>query len=146
MKRLSALVATAALVLCFSAGQAVAMEGGSGAGQDAGQSAQSGQSASGGSGAYQLGPSNNAGSVRVLSPGDNGSVSQSNNTTAGAIAANLNKTDQSVDQSQTRRLRVGLHPDRRSGGEERAARRRGRDGKADRGEERCVLDPRSQPR
>ena len=101
MKRLSALIATAALVLCFSAGQAVAMEGGSGAGQDAGQSAGSGQSASGGSGAYQLGPSNNAGSIRVLSPGDNGSVSQSNNTTAGAIAANLNKTDQSVDQSQT---------------------------------------------
>ena len=101
MKRLSALVATVVLALCFGAGQAVAMEGGSGAGQDAGQSAGSGQSASGGSGAYQLGPSNSAGSIRVLSPGDNGSVSQSNNTTAGAVAANLNKTDQSVDQSQT---------------------------------------------
>ena len=101
MKRLSALVATVVLALCFGAGQAAAMEGGSGAGQDAGQSAGSGQSASGGSGAYQVGPSNNAGSIRVLSPGDNGSVSQSNNTTAGAVAANLNKTDQSVDQSQT---------------------------------------------
>jgi hypothetical protein len=101
MKRLSALVATVVLALCFGASQAVAMEGGSGAGQDAGQSAGSGQSASGGSGAYQLGPSNSAGSIRVLSPGDNGSVSQSNNTTAGAVAANLNKTDQSVDQSQT---------------------------------------------
>jgi hypothetical protein len=101
MKRLSALVATVVLALCFGAGQAVAMEGGSGAGQDAGQSAGSGQSASGGSGAYQLGPSNSAGSIRVLSPGDNGSVSQSNNTTAGAVAANLNKTDQSVDQSQS---------------------------------------------
>ncbi|HTK22800.1 MAG TPA: hypothetical protein VL264_01065 [Gaiella sp.] len=101
MKRLSALVATVVLALCFGASQAAAMEGGSGAGQDAGQSAGSGQSASGGSGAYQLGPSNSAGSIRVLSPGDNGSVSQSNNTTAGAVAANLNKTDQSVDQSQT---------------------------------------------
>ena len=101
MKRLSALIATAALVLCFSAGQAVAMEGGSGAGQEAGQSAGSGQSASGGSGAYQVGPSNSAGSIRVLSPGDSGNVTQSNNTTAAAVAANGNKTDQSVDQSQT---------------------------------------------
>jgi hypothetical protein len=101
MKRLSALLATVVLVLCFGAGQAVAMEGGSGAGQDAGQSAGSGQSASGGSGAYQLGPSNSAGSIRVLSPGDSGSVSQSNNSTAGAVAANLNTTDQTVDQSQT---------------------------------------------
>jgi hypothetical protein len=101
MKRLSALVATAMLALCFSASQAVAMEGDPGAAQAAGQSAGSGQSASGGSGAYQLGPSNNAGSIRVLSPGDNGSVTQSNSTTAAAVAANANKTDQTVDQSQT---------------------------------------------
>jgi hypothetical protein len=101
MKRLSALVATAMLALCFGASQAVAMEGGPGAAQAAGQSAGSGQSASGGSGAYQLGPSNNAGSIRVLSPGDNGNVTQSNSTTAAAVAANANKTDQSVDQSQT---------------------------------------------
>jgi hypothetical protein len=101
MKRLSALVATAMLALCFGASQAVAMEGGPGAAQAAGQSAGSGQSASGGSGAYQLGPSNNAGSIRVLSPGDNGSVTQSNSTTAAAVAANANKTDQTVDQSQT---------------------------------------------
>ena len=72
-----------------------------GAAQAAGQSAGSGQSASGGSGAYQLGPSNNAGSIRVLSPGDNGNVTQSNSTTAAAVAANANKTDQTVDQSQT---------------------------------------------
>ena len=101
MKRLSALVATAMLALCFGASQAVAMEGGPGAAQAAGQSAGSGQSASGGSGAYQLGPSNNAGSIRVLSPGDNGNVTQSNSTTAAAVAANANKTDQTVDQSQT---------------------------------------------
>ena len=101
MKRLSALVATAVAALCFGAGQAVAAEGDSGAGQGAGQSAASGQSASGGSGAYQMGPSNSAGSIRVLSPGDNGSVTQSNSSTAAAIAANGNKTDQTVDQSQT---------------------------------------------
>ena len=101
MKRLSALVATVVLALCFGAGQAVAMEGDSSAGQTAGQSAGSGQSASGGSGAYQMGPSNSAGSIRVLSPGDSGNVTQSNNTTAGAIAANGNKTEQAVDQSQT---------------------------------------------
>ena len=101
MKRLSALVATAMLALCFGASQAVAMEGDPGAAQAAGQSAGSGQSASGGSGAYQLGPSNNASSIRVLSPGDNGNVTQSNSTTAAAVAANANKTDQTVDQSQT---------------------------------------------
>ena len=101
MKRLSALVATAVLALCFGAGQAVAMEGDSGAGQAAGQSVGSGQSASGESGAYQLGPSNSAGSIRVLSPGDSGNVTQSNNSTAAAIAANGNKTDQTVDQTQT---------------------------------------------
>ena len=101
MKRLSALVATAMLALCFGASQAVAMEGGPGAAQAAGQSAGSGQSASGGSGAYQLGPSNSVGSIRVLSPGDNGNVTQSNSTTAAAVAANANKTDQTVDQSQT---------------------------------------------
>ena len=101
MNRLSALVATAVLALCFGASQAVAAEGDSGAGQAAGQSAASGQSASGGSGAYQLGPSNTAGSIRVLSPGDNGDVTQSNSSTAAAIAANANTTNQTVDQSQT---------------------------------------------
>ena len=101
MKRLSALVATAVLALCFGASQAVAMEGDPGAGQAAGQSVGSGQSASGGSGAYQVGPSNSAGSIRVLSPGDSGNVTQSNSSTAAAVAANANKTDQTLDQSQT---------------------------------------------
>ena len=100
MKRLSALLATVVLALCFGASQAVAAEGDQGAGQAAGQSAGSGQSASGYGGAYQAGPTNSAGSIRVLSPGDNGSVTQSNDTTAAAIAANGNKTTQGVDQSQ----------------------------------------------
>ena len=45
-------------------------------------------------------PSNTASSIRVLSPGNDGDVSQSNDATAVGIAANLNKTDQSIEQSQ----------------------------------------------
>jgi hypothetical protein len=102
MKRLSVLLATVGLALCFGAGQAVAMGEDTGAaGQAAGQSAGSGQSASGYGGAYQAGPTNSASSIRVLSPGDSGDVTQSNSTTAAAIAANGNKTTQGVDQSQT---------------------------------------------
>ena len=60
----------------------------------------SGQTAGGSSGASQYGPTNGAMSIRVLSPGNDGAVSQSNATTAGAIAANGNTTSQSTDQSQ----------------------------------------------
>jgi hypothetical protein len=86
--------------LWFGAGQAMAEEGG-GAAQDAGQSAMSGQSAGGTGGAYQSGPTNSVGSIRVLSPGDSGNVTQSNTTLAGALAVNANKTNQSTTQSQT---------------------------------------------
>ena len=37
----------------------------------------------------------------MLSPGNDGKVTQSNSTTAVAAALNANKTDQSIDQSQT---------------------------------------------
>ena len=99
MKRITTLLGALLLVLCFGAGQAVAADGG-GAAQTAGQSAMSGQSAGGASGAYQAGPSNSASSIRVLSPGNDGAVSQSNTTTAGALAANGNTTSQSTNQSQ----------------------------------------------
>lgn len=99
MKRITTLLGALLLVLCFGAGQAVASDGG-GAAQTAGQSAQSGQSAGGASGAYQAGPSNSASSIRVLSPGNDGAVSQSNTTTAGALAANGNSTSQGTSQSQ----------------------------------------------
>ena len=99
MKRITTLLGALLLVLCFGAGQAVAADGG-GAAQTAGQSATSGQSAGGASGAYQAGPSNSASSIRVLSPGNDGAVSQSNTTTAGALAANGNTTSQSTNQSQ----------------------------------------------
>jgi len=100
MKRITTLLGALLLVLCFGAGQAVAADG-SGAAQTAGQSAPSGQTADGTGSAYQAGPSNSAGSIRVLSPGNGGAVSQSNSTTAAAIAANANKTNQSTGQSQT---------------------------------------------
>jgi hypothetical protein len=68
--------------------------------QTAGESAESGQTADGSSGAYQDAPSNRAISVRVLSPGDDGDVTQSNDVSAASLAANANKTNQSTDQSQ----------------------------------------------
>ena len=98
MKRLSTFLGTLVLALA-GVGTAAAEEGG-GAGQAAGQSAMSGQTAGGSSGASQYGPTNGAMSIRVLSPGNDGAVSQSNATTAGAIAANGNTTSQSTNQSQ----------------------------------------------
>jgi hypothetical protein len=74
---------------------------GSSSTQIAGQSADNKQSADADATAVQIKPSNTATSIRVLSPGDDGDVTQSNDATAVGIAANLNKTDQSIDQSQT---------------------------------------------
>jgi hypothetical protein len=69
--------------------------------QIAGQEASNKQDADADATAVQLKPSNTNQSIRVLSPGNDGNVSQSNSTTAVAAALNLNKTDQSIDQSQT---------------------------------------------
>ena len=99
MKRMTTLLGALVLALWFGAGQAAADEGG-GAAQTAGQSAPSGQMADAKGGAYQAGPTNGATSIRVLSPGNDGAVSQSNTTTAGALAANANKTSQDTTQSQ----------------------------------------------
>ena len=101
MKRLSTLLAMVALALCFSVGQAAAAESPGGADQAAGQSADSGQKADGDGSAYQSGAANRAYDIRVLSPGDSGDVTQSNNVTAVGVAANDNDTKQSLDQSQT---------------------------------------------
>jgi hypothetical protein len=68
--------------------------------QIAGQKATNSQTADADATAVQVKPSNTASSIRVLSPGNDGDVSQSNSTTAVAAALNLNKTDQSIDQSQ----------------------------------------------
>ena len=48
----------------------------------------------------QKGASNENISVRVLSPGNNGPVSQSNVATSNAAAGNANRTGQTADQTQ----------------------------------------------
>ena len=65
-----------------------------------GPEASSKQDADANATAVQVKPSNSNQSIRVLSPGNDGKVSQSNSTTAVAAALNANKTDQSIDQSQ----------------------------------------------
>ena len=99
MRRILAVVA-AALGLLVAAGQATAAPGDS-ALELAGQAAANAQGAGAQSGASQSQPSNTNISVRVLSPGDNGDVSQSNTVSSNATAANANVTGQSADQAQS---------------------------------------------
>ena len=68
--------------------------------QVAGQDNSSGQAAEAGAIALQDKPSNTAVGIRVLSPGDDGNVHQSNSADANALAGNLNLTGQNIDQSQ----------------------------------------------
>jgi GTP cyclohydrolase II len=81
------------LVLGSGAAQAQSVQG-------VEQVAGTGQSASSSASSTQTNPSNSNISVRIFSPGDNGSVSQSNNSVAGSVAGNAAKTDQGVSQSQ----------------------------------------------
>ena len=75
--------------------------GGSGpATQAAGQDNSSDQTADSKATSTQTSPSNVNIPVRVLSPGNDGSVSQSNDSTAASLAANVNATDQSIGQHQ----------------------------------------------
>jgi hypothetical protein len=99
MRRLTMLLALVLAALWFGAGQAAAEES-NGALQDAGQSASSGQGAGAGGGAYQAGAANSAMNIRVLSPGNNGPVTQTNSATAIGVAKNDNTTNQTVGQSQ----------------------------------------------
>ena len=99
MRRIVVVVA-AVLALLVSAGQATAAPGDS-ALDLAGQAAANAQGAGAGSGASQSQPSNKNVSVRVLSPGDNGNVSQSNTVSSNATAANANVTGQSANQTQS---------------------------------------------
>jgi hypothetical protein len=101
MKRILA-VAAAVTGLLVSAGQAAADTAPAGpADQALGQAAGSGQTAGALSGASQSQPANTNISVRVLSKGDNGDVTQSNSASSSATAANANLTGQSADQTQT---------------------------------------------
>ena len=68
--------------------------------QVAGQEADNEQKADADATAVQWKPSNSNDSIRVGSKGDGGNVTQSNDATAIGIAANDNKTKQSIDQTQ----------------------------------------------
>ena len=94
-KLILALVLTTALCLALAAVAAADP----GAIQVSGQSATTGQLAGAASSATQVDPSNTAISIRVLSPGDDGSVSQSNTAASSASAGNQAGTTQSADQT-----------------------------------------------
>ena len=70
------------------------------ASQGSGQLAGSEQDAGAAAGTAQQEPTNENSPVRVLSPGDGGSVSQSNEASSEATAGNLNATEQTADQTQ----------------------------------------------
>jgi hypothetical protein len=98
MKRLLLALATGVLLLLLvGVGTATANPP---AGQTSGQLAGSGQDAGAAAGTAQQGPSNSNGPIRVLSPGDAGSVEQSNEASSNATAGNVNGTSQSADQTQ----------------------------------------------
>ena len=109
--------------------------------QVAGQESTSKQKADADATAVQVKPSNTAGSIRVLSPGDGGNVTQSNDATAVGIAKNDNETKQSIDQTQAWWVRLRLHADRRAEGQERAEGRCRRDRRADQAGEHRRVDP-----
>ena len=93
---LASVVGAALLLLSVGALTATAADGV----QVAGQSATNEQAAGAASGATQIQPSNTNVSVRVLSPGDDGSVSQTNSASSEAKATNDNDTDQDSSQHQ----------------------------------------------
>ena len=125
-KRLLTLAVTG-LALGAWAGPAVADE--PVAGQTATQVAGNHQTSSSNATSTQIAPSNQNINVRVLSPGDNGSVTQSNESAAQSFAGNHNATEQDVDQSQ-----AGSGSTRPAG--RRAARRQRAEGRV-----RRQLDP-----
>ena len=119
--------------------------------QIAGQAASNDQSADAAAAAFQVEPSNSASSIRVLSPGNDGDVSQENAATAIGIAANGNATDQSTEPVPDGRCAADENParadtGRRPGGLEHPGRQRVCGGGPDCAEQHGVVDPRAQPR
>jgi hypothetical protein len=94
-RQLIALVGALVTVLAIVAGPAQAQSV-----QGVEQYSGTGQSADSSASSTQTSPSNSNISVRIFSPGDGGSVSQSNNSAAGSIAGNRASTTQAVGQSQ----------------------------------------------
>ena len=78
-----------------------APQGSGGGSQYVGQSADTGQAAGAGSQTTQKDPSNKNISVRVLSPGSNGDVSQTNDASSTATAGNTADTAQIAPQTQS---------------------------------------------
>jgi hypothetical protein len=95
------LLALVVSVFALGASAGPAMADGSVSGQLAEQVAGSVQSAESNATSTQIKPSNTNISVRVLSPGDDGDVTQSNTSNAVSFAGNSNDTTQSADQSQS---------------------------------------------
>ncbi|MEA2323995.1 MAG: hypothetical protein QOD81_3845 [Solirubrobacteraceae bacterium] len=94
--RLLAWAATAVLLSLMGAGTAMADVA---PGEAVGQTAASQQSANADANSTQVEPTNQNISVRVLSSGDDGAVTQSNTSAAEAAAANANATLQAAGQS-----------------------------------------------
>jgi hypothetical protein len=94
MKRLITALAVGVAALAASAGTAFAGN----PVQSTTQSSSTGQGSTAASSATQVDPSNDAISVRILSPGDDGSVTQSNGVSSTADATNTASTTQSADQ------------------------------------------------
>ena len=84
--------------------------------QAGGQEAYNKQKATSNAESKQIKPTNQNISVRVLSPGDDGDVSQTNSSTALSGAFNKNDTTQSIDQSQAGSGRCGVLGRRRNPG------------------------------
>jgi hypothetical protein len=86
-----------AMAACLAAAAAAAAD--PGPIQVSGQSAGTSQQAAAASSATQVDPSNKNISIRVLSPGNDGSVTQSNNAASSAAAGNQSATGQSANQA-----------------------------------------------
>ena len=100
MKR--CLIALIAAILSLTTGVGLATAAVPSVGsQTVDQSATSGQAAGAAAGAAQTNPSNTNISIRVLSPGSDGSVDQSNTVDSDATASNRNSADQDATQSQS---------------------------------------------
>ena len=97
-KLIVALALTTAV--CMSSAAVAFADGGPPPTQAAIQSASTSQAAGAASGAVQSDPTNTNISIRILSPGNDGSVSQSNAANSSANAGNSASTSQSATQSQ----------------------------------------------
>jgi hypothetical protein len=99
MKRLYLALAVVALLLLVAGVETAAADPPEG--QTTGQIAGSGQDAGAAAGTAQEEPTNANSGVSVLSPGDDGDVSQTNEATSEATAGNVNATEQTADQTQS---------------------------------------------